>query len=344
MNNYDQRKRENVHHAAVEDVCISEALHSLFVCIELSCTVIGSLFIVSAVVLINRHRQLRNKPIKMHLFGICFSYLLFFVTSTHEFIYWDRTESKCRADVVVFGVPHVFVFLNVFLALIDRLVAINHADWYQINMTEDLAFCIIIISSTLSVLVMQFFYPIALGFLPCEISFIRANVNGILLTFTCVAGIVLYLTVRKKINHLTRTQKRISSTPILEFSNFKKIKKMHRESRNRWEYSINDDVMNEEVKDRGILSEIQIEITRILLTGVRYLIFMAFIAVVWVSVFFVGQPVNDDLKCNYINWTEPFLKILLFVYALYGSMVFFNGLEELKPTIFVRIFNLKNLH
>ncbi|XP_046656669.1 uncharacterized protein LOC124349827 isoform X2 [Daphnia pulicaria] len=275
-----------------------------FVC----CSIGIPLNVTIAFTIIHR-RRLHRKPRNIFLLGIIFSYLTFFVPSVIKLIYWGLypIESVCHGYVAVVGVPQGLVLLNMILALIDRIIA-----------------------------------P-----LRCEVCLLHVKIVLIILSVLSVACTVMNFIVYQQTKALLAESRRLTSATTnktidndvqaewvelgiagIESQNFRA---------SSGSSSLNDH--SSQVKSMSIhvdktrISQIELEATRTLITGVTSLIVTALPPTVFVSVFLGCQLVLGGMECSSLNWLSPYMIELGVIHAVYNPLIFIARNKELRTAL-----------
>ena len=301
------------------------------------------------------HCYLYRKPRNVFLFAIVFSNLTCFIPSIMELIHWiwlPNVESICHAYVAVVAVPHALVLLNMFLALVDRYLAISHPFLYREKVTLRLASTIVILSSTLTVFLLKFVYIFGQAPLGCEIHLFRVKFILIILVALLLLCTVLNYIVYGHTKKFS-TPRRISSTSTndegchiatidgnidwIELEVFRNQTLNERRLLDNNSVSrlngLSDIGMSVRV-DNEILDELEMESTRTLLIGVTSLLVVAYVDIIYLSSFLGCQLIADIRECVDPNtWMEHFIKELGLIPAFDGSIIFHLLFSKLSTSL-----------
>jgi hypothetical protein len=85
--------------------------------------------------------------------------------------------------------------------------------------------------------------------------------------------------------------------------------------------------------DKTRISQIELEATRTLITGVTSLIVTALPPTIFVSVFLVCQLVVGGMECSSLNWLSPYMIELGLIHAVYNPLIFIARNKELRTAL-----------
>jgi hypothetical protein len=316
-----------------------------FVC----CSIGIPLNVTIAFTIIHR-RRLHRKPRNIFLLGIIFSYLTFFLPSVIKLIYWGLypVESVCHGYVAVVGVPQGLVLLNMILALIDRYLAINRPLLHRDKMTVRLATITVIVSSLFVILLLKFlFLARIIAPLRCEVCLLHVKIVLIILSVLSVACTVMNFIVYQQTKALLAESRRLTSATTNKTidndvqAEWVELAITGIESQNfrasSGSGSLNDH--SSQVKSMSIhvdktrISQIELEATRTLITGVTSLIVTALPPTIFVSVFLGCQLVLGGMECSSLNWLSPYMIELGLIHAVYNPLIFIARNKELRTAL-----------
>jgi hypothetical protein len=289
-----------------------------FVTQKLICCLIGIPLNVTIAVTILRHRRLRCKPRNIFLLGITLSFLTFFIPAMIELVYRILLpiDPLCRAYVAFVGLPHGLLLFNMSLALTDRFVAINYPLWHREKMTIGLASCFVVFGSTLIAFVLKFVFIVGLATLRCEMVIVHVQ----LLTITVAILLVLCTALNVIVYRQTKTLLRESR--IIRSSSENRVR-----DNNSMSIHVNG----------GTLSQMGMEATRTLITGVTSLVVTAFLGVLFALIFLACRLV-DKFECSHLNWDMgPYFKELGLIPAVYSPIVFLVRNKELRTSMICKM-------
>lgn len=313
------------------------------------CSCIGIPVNVSLALTLICHCYLYRKPRNVFLFAIVFSNLTCFFPSVMELIYWGwlPVESVCHAYVAVVPIPHALLLLNMFLALVDRYLALAHPIIYQGKMTVRLASVIVIFSSILLVFLLKFVYIFGLSPLRCEVYLVQVKISVIILVALLLCCTVFnYVVYRQTKMNLSSSQRLSSLTNSggyqistidghidwIELEVFENQRGLSVNNNVSLNGRCDIDTSMTITMDNEILSEIEMESTRTLLIGVTSLLIVAYIDIIYLSTFFGCQFIfRATQQCGDSKCMEHFIKELGLIPAFDGSIIFhmlFNKLSR----------------
>jgi dopamine receptor D1 len=288
------------------------------VIIKAVCCSIGIPLNTSIAVTITRLRRLHRKPRNFFLLGIVLSYLSFFIVPIMELIYWRiyPDESLCRAYVAVILVPQGLLLINMFLALIDRYLAINHPLLHREKMTNRLACCLVVTCSILTVFLLKFIYIVGLGTLRCEILLLHVKMTSTVFMILFVSCTAMNIIIYRQTKILLRESRTVETTRDdgVTANN---------------QHSTVVSPMSIHV-GRKKLDQLEMEATRTLIMGVTSLCVMPCLNVVFSATFFACRLVFGQLECSNLNGVGFFIKEISLTPAVYGPVIFLVRNKELR--------------
>ena len=252
------------------------------------CCSIGIPLNLSIAFTIVHRRRLHLKPRNIFLLGIIFSYLMFFVPSVIKLIYW----AVYQGYVAVVGVPQGLLLLNMLLALIDRYMAINHPLLHRDKMNVRSAAVLIVIGSLVVVFLLKFIFIVhIIAPLRCEVCLVHVKLVLIVLSVLSLACTILNFIVYRQTKDLLAESRRLTletnnvMTENDEDVEWIELSTIGNESRiNHRASSASGSLVDHSTQIRTImsihvnkkkLSQIELEATRTLITGVPSLVVMA---------------------------------------------------------------------
>jgi hypothetical protein len=314
------------------------------------CCSIGIPLNLSIAFTIVHRRRLHRKPRNIFLLGIIFSYLAFFVPSVIKLIYWAvyPIESVCRGYVAVVGVPQGLLLLNMLLALIDRYMAINHPLLHREKMNVRSAAFLVVIGSVVVVFLLKFIFIVhIIAPLRCEVCLVHVKLVLIVLSVLSVACIVLNFIVYRQTKDLLAESRRLTlatnnamrkndeDAEWIELGSIGNESRMnHRASSgsgSMTDHSTHIKSMSIHV-DKRKLSQIELEATRTLITGVTSLMVTALPPTVFVSIF-LGCQFFFGAECSNLNWLSPYMIELGLIHAVYNPLIFIARNKELRTAL-----------
>ena len=313
--------------------------------VKFVCCSIGIPLNVSIVVTIIRHRQFRSKPRKIFLLGIFFSNLSFFAPALIKLIYWGLypVESLCKAYVTFVGLPQTLLLSNMFLALVDRYLAINDPFAHRDKMTVRLACPIVVISSALIVFLLKFVYITGIVPLRCEVLPIHSSIlAGILVTLflLCIAmNFIVYRKTKILLRRDSRTLSPQGSNEEIPLNERAFVSHEYGNARGSATISLNDHFTNNRLisihVDRRKTFEMEVEATRTLIIGVTSLFVTVFPMFILLFTIIVCQLVyNSELECSNLTWLMTYFKELGSIHAVYSPLIFLMRNKELRLALF----------
>nr|CAH0104740.1 unnamed protein product [Daphnia galeata] len=284
------------------------------------CCSIGIPLNLSIAFTIVHRRRLHRKPRNIFLLGIIFSYLMFFVPSVIKLIYWAvyPIESVCRGYVAVVGVPQGLLLLNMLLALVDRYMAINHPLLHREKMTVRSAAVLIAIGSLVVVFLLKFIFIVhIIAPLRCETKDLLAESRRLTLATN---------------NAMRENDEDAEWIELGSIGNESRMN--HRASSgsgSMTDHSTHIKSMSIHV-DKRKLSQIELEATRTLITGVTSLMVTALPPTVFVSIF-LGCQLFFGAECSNLNWLSPYMIELGLIHAVYNPLIFIVRNKELRTAL-----------
>jgi hypothetical protein len=88
--------------------------------------------------------------------------------------------------------------------------------------------------------------------------------------------------------------------------------------------------------DKSKLSQIELEATRTLITGVTSLIVTALPPTIFVSIFLGCQLIFGE--CSNLNWLSPYMIELGLIHAVYNPLIFIARNKELRTALTCQLF------
>nr|CAH0102017.1 unnamed protein product [Daphnia galeata] len=288
------------------------------VIVKIVCCSIGIPLNISIAVTLIRLRRLHRKPRNFFLLAIILSYLSFFIVPIMELIYWGiyPDESLCHAYVAVIFVPQILLLINMFLALIDRYLAINHPLLHREKMTNRLACCLIVTCSILTVFLLKFIYIVGLDILRCEILLLHAKVASIFFIILFVSCMAMNIVIYRQTKILLRESRTVKATPadnvvaINQSNNVVRSMSIH--------------------VGRKKLGQLEMEATQTLVIGVASLCVMPCLNVIFMATFFACRLFFGQLECSNLNVMGFLIKEIALTPAVYGPLIFLVRNKELR--------------
>ena len=170
------------------------------------CVVLGiplNLGIGSVILLFNR----LHKPRNIVWIAIVFSNTLLLLSVALEMsvFYFEDSTTICLTVVALYGLPYPLVLLHLFLAMVERYVALRYFYWHKRVVTIRLVIAVQFISSTLLIVYVKSPYFIGSNRIPleCGIHHLQLSTMTIALTvlaFLCVASpLCIYFQLKKAV-------------------------------------------------------------------------------------------------------------------------------------------------
>ena len=167
----------------------------IFNCINCLLAVPLNLYVALVILL---DSQLRNQPIYLIKLNTAVCNLLFILFSDVEevaFYFWPN-ETLCHLFIAVFGLSNVFYLFNIFLSLVDQLVAIINPIWHNENVTPTFVIASFLILNSLLTLCLISLFVGSLIPLRCAYQLIQGEIVTaiwFILFFICVAMAIFIL-------------------------------------------------------------------------------------------------------------------------------------------------------
>lgn len=175
--------------------------------------------------LILRYKRLHRRPRNIFLLGIIFANLLAFLPAVLETIsYYGPAEEEassagpiCKLLVATFGLPYVFLLLNLFLSLIDRYIAVTHPLWHREKVTVFRASLSLILGGFIVTFVTKFVYLSGMFPLTCKLPFIHTKSLGGTLVVLFILCVTAHFAVYTKTRKLLQDNRTIESSLTRSF-------------------------------------------------------------------------------------------------------------------------------
>jgi hypothetical protein len=312
---------------------------------QFACCLIGIPLNISIAITLIRHRRLRKKPRNIFLLAIILSNLSFFIPTVIKLIYWGfyPVEPLCRVYVALVGVPHGLLSLNMLLALADRYLAINHPLLHREKMTVRFASIVILLSSISTVFCLNFVYIVGLAPLCCEVGLVQAKIILMILTILFLSCATLHLVVCRQTKILLGTifpstndaagQRNGNQIECIELA------VIGNESVNERVSTIitNDDCssirtsMSIHVNKRK-LSQIDLETTRTLISGMTSLLITTLPPVIFLSSFLACRLISQS-ECSHFNWLAPYMIELGLINVVCSPLIILIRNKDLRTAL-----------
>ncbi|EFX73285.1 hypothetical protein DAPPUDRAFT_109997 [Daphnia pulex] len=310
------------------------------------CCLVGIPLNLSIAITLIRHRRLRQKPRNIFLLGIIWSNLSFFIPAIIKLIYWGfyPVESLCRVYVALVGVPQGLLSLNMLLAVADRYLAINHPLLHREKMTVRFASVVIILSSISTVFFLKFVYIVGLAPLRCEVWLVHAKIILMILTIVFLSCATLYLVVYRQTQILLGTifpstndaagQRNGNQMECIELAvigNESLNERVSTPITNDECSSIRPSSMSIHVNRRK-LSQIDLETTRTLISGLTSLIITTLPPMIFVSSFLACRLVSQS-ECSHFNWLAPYMIELGLINVVCSPLIILIRNKDLRTAL-----------
>jgi hypothetical protein len=241
------------------------------------------------------------------------------------------------------GVPHGLLSLNMLLALADRYLAINHPLLHREKMTVRFASVAIILSSISTVFFLKFVYIVGLAPLRCEVWLVQAKIILMILTFLFLSCATLHLVVYRQTKILLGTifpstndaagQRNGNQIECIELA------VIGNESVNERVSTIitNDDCssirtsMSIHVNKRK-LSQIDLETTRTLISGMTSLLITTLPPVIFLSSFLACRLISQS-ECSHFNWLAPYMIELGLINVVCSPLIILIRNKDLRTAL-----------
>lgn len=327
---------------------------------KVACSFLGIPLNVLIAIFIIRFRRFHSKPRHIFLLGIILSNLFAFASVVIELTYWMApNDLVCQSFVAVVGLPYALLLFNMLLALADRYVAIKNPMWHRKKVTARRVAWALLLGWVSISLVLKFIYIFGLAPLQCEIRMLHNKLLGwtrtVLFILCIITNFIVYrqtktllkesrmLNSSKNTSQTFLQHKRFNATPNSNNSNggnnvlVEMIQLAPIETRNilvpnRASVSSSDPSSGAVIQfNSGTLSQMELEATRTLISGVTSLFLMACPLIIFFLVItFCRFFYNTTIECNSISWLAPYFKEFSLIHTVYLPLLWLLKNDEFR--------------
>jgi hypothetical protein len=236
------------------------------------------------------------------------------------------------------------------LALGDRYVAINYPLLHREKMTVRFASVVIIFSSILTIFLLKFVYIVGLAPLRCELWLVHGEIILIVLTILFVLCTALNLIVYRQTRTLLCESRMICPSqdedrrqiaringPQIEWIELATIENVLSNAAvsSTLTYENNSATVARSTSmhvNRRKFSQMEIEATCNLITGVTSLVVVTLPPTIFVSSYLACRLITDS-ECTHMNWWSPYLIDLGLINIVFSPLIFLSRNKELRTAI-----------
>jgi cell division protein FtsL len=228
-------------------------------------------------------------------------------------------------------------------------MAINHPLLHRDKMNVRSAAVLIVIGSLVVVFLLKFIFIVhIIAPLRCEVCLVHVKLVLIVLSVLSLACTILNFIVYRQTKDLLAESRRLTletnnvMTENDEDVEWIELSTIGNESRiNHRASSASGSLADHSTQIRTImsihvnkkkLSQIELEATRTLITGVTSLVVMALPPTIFVSIF-LGCQLFFGADCSNLNWLSPYMIELGLIHAVYNPLIFIVRNKELRTAL-----------
>lgn len=306
-------------------------------------------------------KRLRSKPRNVFMLGLILSNFSSFVPVLSEFAYYHfPSDELCKFYVAVVGLPYVLFLTNMFLALIDRYVAVVYPMWHLKKITVTLAVVVQLIASLSISLLYKFVYVIGRSPLACEVPLRQVNVIAVSLMTLYFSCVVTQYIVYRQTRDILRGYRKGQTIANVSFSNktpnlctSKRAsvqqqagspKECNPEHINQGE-PVPLDVKQNDEQENGTtvklnlsisnqtVDRLELEASRTVVAGVTSLTIMTGPFILFTLALLICRLFYENQVCSSIAWLAPYFKELVVIHAVYHPLMHLFRSSELSMAL-----------
>ncbi|KAI9565643.1 hypothetical protein GHT06_009435 [Daphnia sinensis] len=333
------------------------------------------------VLIIIRLRRLHSKPRNIFLLAMIVSNLLLYVPSLIELIYWFLPlENVCRSYVAVIGLPNVILLWTMFLALVDRYIAIKYPLKHREKVTVRRAIIFLLTTIIVLTFITKFVFIVGLAPIGCEIWFAHSKVIGATVFVLFASCIVTHFIVYRQTKLLLQ-----KSRTVKPKAGHKGKRVTQAECNEKCNESVDQRIVTRDIElinpeiggiqveannpaavesqagatvttdshhsnmsivihvNIGTLSQMEMEATRTLIAGMTSLFVMVGPPLLFFLSIFLCRLTGCP-ECTSMNWLAPYFKELTSVWAVYNPLLWLFRNDELWLVLKTKIDSFSKNH
>jgi hypothetical protein len=329
-------------------------INTFLVTTKLFCCSLGIPLNLRIVKTIIRLLRLGYKSRHIFLLSVFVSYLLTFVHPLVELTYCailplECWEFVCVVLVVISGLPHALLLLNMCLALTDRFLAIKFPLMHQNKMTSRFAKSTMIVCNISLVFHLKFVYIMGLAPLRCEVWLVHITVVELTILILFVSYIILSVVVyRQTESRLNESQtngdgaSETSRTPGGAFDQEMVVIVGGIVTESRQLTTFGSEFLDARpLRNRSanivrpaepIPVDRDLEASRSLIMGVIPLVLTVCPLLILLLAFLFCQLIGQ-FDCSIFTWLVTYFKELSLIQAVYNPLIFLWKNEELRKAL-----------
>ncbi|EFX61054.1 hypothetical protein DAPPUDRAFT_340718 [Daphnia pulex] len=321
-------------------------VNTFLVTTKLFCCSLGIPLNLQIVKTIIRLLRLGYKSRHIFLLSVFVSYLLTFVHPLVELTYCailplECGEFVCVVLVVISGLPHALLLLNMCLALTDRFLAIKFPLMHQNKMTSRLAKSTIIVCNISLVFHLKFVYIMGIAPLRCEIWLVHITVVELTILILFVSYIILSVVVYRQTEGRFRASE-TSRTPGGAFDQEMVVIAggIVTESRQLTTYGSefldarplrNRSANNVRPAAEPVPVDRDLEASRSLVMVIPLVLTVCPLLILLLA--FLFCQLSSQFDCSIFTWLVTYFKELSLIQAVYNPLIFLWKNEELRKAL-----------